>query len=127
MPTKNKRITFQPAPATRAALDRIAATTHQPVSALVAEMMQLLDDHLENLAGVLEQAGALNAEAKAALVASADTAAEKIRPQVLLARAAMGELNRAIEDASAAAEPPSSNTGVTSPPAPANPLNTFEA
>lgn len=122
MPTKKKRLMFAPTPETWAVLHRLSRVTKQPVSALVAESMEVLNDHLTNMCEVLEQAEALTLEQKAVVKAAADSAHDALLPHILHARAVMGELSRTIEDATAPAdasgEPPDSNTGVTWPPNP---------
>lgn len=86
------------------------------MSAIVSQAMELVTPHLEALAGFLEQADTLQDQARAIMAVAAEKASGDLRPHALKAEAVMADLMRTIEEATAP-EPPSSNTGVTFPPA----------
>lgn len=127
MPAKRPRLTFMPSDPAYAAISRIAAATRQPMSSIVAESMDLLVEHLVNMAEVLEHASALSTEAKAVMIKAADSAADELRPVYLEARRVIGDLARKIEDVTSEAGPPPSNTGVTFADEPLLPLQSSAA
>lgn len=123
MPAVRPRITFTPQAETLRPLQRIARVTKQPIAALVTECMVMMNEHLVNLAVMLEEASNLTADTRAIMFAAAGRASDDLRPQVMEAQRVLSELSRTIEDLTAnpepplplgPARPPSSNTGATS-------------
>lgn len=111
---------FTPSDRAFAAIRRVALVTERPTSAVVAEQMEVLTEHLENLAGLLEEAKRIHQEEPQAVVAAARAAFEQMLP--ILGKAE-GELSGVMDDLAEQLSllddtPPSSNTGATTPPGP---------
>lgn len=110
MAAKRPRIVFTPGDDTLAAVQRIAAIQDRPASAVVSEMMDVITPFMLDMVEALEAAKAAETDAKAAILAAADEAAGAMRPHVAEVQETFWKLLKAVH----AAEPPSSNTGVTS-------------
>ena len=128
MATTRPRIMFTPSARALAAIRRVAAITERPVSSVVSEQMEVLTDHLEGLASILEQAKRIREEEPQAIASAARAAFEQMLP--ILDKAGT-DLQLIWDDLAAQFEfpldedpnyplPPSSNTGATSsrPPSP---------
>lgn len=112
MPAARPRIVFTPDDRSMLALRRLAKMTGKPKSALVSEGVEILTDHFENLAGMLEKAAALDNEARSVLAAAAVASLREIEPEMVAAQNALARLGDVID--LLGLEPPSSNTGATS-------------
>lgn len=105
------RITFTPEPDTLDVLQRLAGLQGRRASAIVADMMSGITPQLADIADVLGRVKVAEAEAQQSILLAAEEAQQAMLPH---ADAAMS-LFRAISDA-VSDRPPSSNTGVTTPP-----------
>ncbi len=122
MATKRPRIMFTPSDRAFAAIRRVANVTGKPVSYIVTEQVDVMAEHLENLAFTLEQAERLQKEGPREVKAAARHALERV----------LGILDKVQEDLEPVwngltdqlgmfqdvEKPPPSNTGATSPPGP---------
>lgn len=110
---------FTPSSRAYDAIRRVAAVANKPVSSVVSEQVDLLAEHLENLATILEEARRMYDEEPEAVVAAARAAFEQMLP--ILDRTE-GELTGVLTDFddqlslldAAESAPPPSNTGATS-------------
>lgn len=116
MPAKRPRIMFTPSDRAYAAIRRVADVTDRPVSSIVSEQIDVLAEHLENLATVLEHADRLRKEEPQLVAAAAKAAFEQMLPLVNQGqdvwRDLAGQFGLFDEG-----QPPSSNTGATGAPA----------
>lgn len=121
MPAKRPRIMFTPSDRAYSAIRRVAAVTQRPVASVVTEQVEVLAEHLENLATVLEHADRLRKEEPQAFAAAAKAAFEQMLPLVEQADLHAGKLEEAFRAFPGQlgmfddSEPPSSNTGATGP------------
>jgi hypothetical protein len=127
MATKRPRIMFTPSDRAFAAIRRVAAVTERPVSAVVSEQVEVLTEHLEGLASILELAKRIQREEPQAVAAAARAAFEQMLPILENAEA---DVQAIWDDLAAQYEfddldpnhptPPSSNTGATIPQPPSH-------
>ena len=78
MATTRPRIMFTPSARALAAIRRVAAITERPVSSVVSEQMEVLTDHLEGLASILEQAKRIREEEPQAIASAARAAFQQM-------------------------------------------------
>ena len=71
---------FTPSERALGALRRVARITERPVSAVVSEQIEVLVDHLEGLATILEKVKAMRAEEPQAVAAAAKAAFLQMMP-----------------------------------------------
>jgi hypothetical protein len=120
MATKRPRIMFTPSDRALAAIRRVATATEKPVSSVVAEQVEVLAEHLENLATVLELAKRMHQEEPQAVMAAARAAFEQMLP--ILDDAArdtetvFADLENQLAMFETEPKPSSSNTGATNAP-----------
>jgi predicted DNA-binding protein len=120
MASKRPRIMFTPSDRAFAAIQRVAKVTEKPVSFIVAEQVDVMVEHLENLAFTLEHAERLQKEGPQEVKAAARHALQRV----------LGILDKVQEDLEPVWNdltdqlgmfqdrepmPPPSNTGATKP------------
>ena len=112
MATKRPRIMFTPSERALAAIRRVAKVTKKPASYIVSEQVEVMVDHLENLATILEHADRLKRDDPEAVKAAAKTAFEQMLPILDQAESELTGIWDELAEASGLT-PSSSNTGAT--------------
>ncbi len=115
MPAKRARLMFTPSKRALHAIRRVAKVTDKPTSSVVSENIDILAEHLENMAAILEQAKLIQEKQPQAVLDAARAAFEKMAPILDRTQADMeAVLADAHEQIAMFDEPPPSNTGATS-------------
>jgi DNA integrity scanning protein DisA with diadenylate cyclase activity len=121
---------FTPSQRALRAVRRVAKASNKPVSSIVSEQIDVLTEHLENLARVLEYAAQLRLREPQVVKNAAVRALEAFDQMLPILDRSKDELDSVFEGAVSDLadqlsllddEPPSSNTGATSHPGPPPP------
>lgn len=112
MPAVRPRITFTPDDATLRVLNRLSSLQGRRSSSIVTEFMSAIAPSLEEIADQVERVRQAQDGARAAIDAASEAALSQI---VGHAEAASAVWDQLVMDIDAAAGPPSSNTGATTP------------
>lgn len=109
MAANRPRIAFTPEPDTLRAIDRLAKFRCVPMATVVAEYMALITPALDEVGEALAEAHAAEQEARERAIGIAND----VHSPVVEVSQRTAHMFRAMLDRAGSAEPPSSNTGVT--------------
>jgi hypothetical protein len=110
MPTTKPRITITLDPRTHEVLSRLSAAGGESMSSLVTQFVEVAVPSMERLVVVLERARTAPQEARAGIAAAVERAERELMPHLIAAAGqsdlCLGELERSLPAADAAAERP---------------------